>query len=273
MSERMLDRFRKLRRRIRHALSLPGWVLFRLANRGYTYSGRFAGIADGLSQDEVAAMLARHEELLRSVTAGRPGLRFLEIGIGSEPIVERMRLLQANGTRYTGVDFESVCADHRQTLARAGVPVSDIEFLGNRTGTYAWTLFELVRAGRRFDVVYLDGHHTFYVDLPAFLLADRVLEPGGWLLIDDIRWTLGSFRQSMIRNFSTWRFYHSMYDWSAYSADQQSVPHIGWIAQDLVIGELGYGIAASRSTPYWWALRKPPHDLARDVPAELSVLG
>lgn len=268
----MLDRVRTMLRRMRHVLELPGWGLFRVLNRGYTYSGRFARIADGPSDEEVSAVLTRQEALLRSVTAGQPGLRFLEIGIGPEPIVDRMRLFEAKGTSYTGVDFDSVCRHHRRMLARAGVAGEAIEYLGNETGTYAWTLFDLMRAGRRFDVVYLDGHHTFYVDLPAFILADRVLESGGWLLIDDIRWTLGGFRQSLTRHFSAWRFYHSMYEWSAYTEEQRWVPHIGLIAEGLVIGELGYGLDASRSTPYWWALRKPPHDLPTDVPPELSVL-
>lgn len=269
----MLSTLRKVRRRVRHALGLPAWLVFSLSHRGYRRFGQSLGLAGGLSRLDAAAIVARHEEILRSFVVGRPDLRFLEIGIGAEPIIGRMKLLRESGTIYTGVDFDSVCRDHLGTLVRAGFPVEGVEYIGNRTGTYAWTLFDLMRSGRRFDVVYLDGHHTFYVDLPAFVLADRLLEPGGWLLVDDIRWTLAALRQTLTRQFSAWRFYHRQYDWSVYTGEQRSIPHVGLIAEALLIRELGYGLDETRSTPYWWALRKPPHDLPTAANPGLSVLG
>ena len=41
----------------------------------------------------------------------------------------------------------------------------------------------------RFDFVYLDGAHNWFVDGLAFFLADRLLRPGGWIILDDIDWT------------------------------------------------------------------------------------
>src|SRR4029078_12111045 len=99
-------------------------------------------------------------------------------------------------------DFAAVCDHHRAEFQAAGVDLSKVRFLSNRVGTYAWPLTELVRTGEQFDVIYLDGHHTFYVDLPALLLADLLLKPGGFMLLDDIVWTLNFMKRQLyhVRN-------------------------------------------------------------------------
>ncbi len=258
-------------RRLRHALQLPSWLLFRFRHRRYRFAGRFAGVADGMSSEEVENHLQRHEESLRDLLTARPGLRFLEIGIGPYPNIDRLRLLLAHGVEYTGVDFASVCESHALEIRRAGLSSDLVKFVPNTTGTYAWNLFEMLGAGRRFDVVYLDGHHTFYVDVPAAFLGDRLLEPGGMFLVDDIRWSLGAFQVTLLRHFSVWRFYHAMYDFSAYTFEQRSLPHMGLMAQRILVGDLGYGVDQSHSTPYWWALQKPPHDFPLGVPEAWTV--
>ncbi len=45
-------------------------------------------------------------------------------------------------------------------------------------------------AGPSFDFCYLDGAHTWDVDGFAFLLLDRLMKPGGWVLFDDLDWSL-----------------------------------------------------------------------------------
>jgi len=260
-----------LTRRLQHSILLPAWLLFRLRRRDYRFAGRYGGVADGMTDQQVEDHLATHERYLRESLTSSPGLRFLEIGIGPTPNIERLRLLIANGVRYTGVDFASVCESHLREIERAGLSSDSIEFAPNMTGTYAWTLFEMLGQGRRFDVVYLDGHHTFYVDVPAVFLADRLLEPGGRFLVDDIRWSLGAFQISLTRHFSVWRFYHTMYDFSAYTPNQRSLPHIGLLAERVLVGELGYSVDGALSTRYWWTLRKPPHELPAGIPVELAL--
>jgi predicted O-methyltransferase YrrM len=66
--------------------------------------------------------------------------------------------------------------------------------------SYTWFLHDTLRAQRNvagevepcYDFVFLDGAHTWDVDALAFTLADRLLVPGGWLLFDDLDWTLGA---------------------------------------------------------------------------------
>jgi SAM-dependent methyltransferase len=269
--ELRVQRLEVLYVRLKHARLLPSWLLFRLRHRNYDFSGRYGGVADGMTATEVGQQLALHEGFLRELLTGRRGLRFLEIGIGPRPNIERLRLLLSHGVKYTGVDFASVCDLHELEIRRAGLPSDAVEFARNTTGTYAWTLFDMLGSGRRFDLVYLDGHHTFYVDMPAMCLADRLLEPGGLFLVDDIRWTLGAFQASLLRFFSVWRFYHTMYDFSAYTTEQRSLPHVGLMAQRILVHELGYGIDPAHSTPYWWTLRRPPHELRAGVPPDLAI--
>lgn len=40
------------------------------------------------------------------------------------------------------------------------------------------------------DFCYIDGAHTWADDGLAFLLADKLLKPGGWMLFDDMAWTI-----------------------------------------------------------------------------------
>jgi len=41
----------------------------------------------------------------------------------------------------------------------------------------------------RFDLCYVDGAHSWFVDALAFFLVDRLLRPGGWIIFDDLEWT------------------------------------------------------------------------------------
>lgn len=57
--------------------------------------------------------------------------------------------------------------------------------------SFTWRLMRMLEDGRgeRFDLVYLDGGHSWDVTGFAFFLVDRLLRPGGWLIFDDIDWT------------------------------------------------------------------------------------
>ncbi len=58
--------------------------------------------------------------------------------------------------------------------------------------TYNWRLRAFLHMDPRpeFDLVYLDGAHLFEPDALAFLLAERMLAPGGYMIFDDLNWTL-----------------------------------------------------------------------------------
>lgn len=60
--------------------------------------------------------------------------------------------------------------------------------------SYTWALMRMLEQDPqpRFDFVYVDGAHLWDVDGFAFFLLDRLVEPGGWVLFDDMNWTLES---------------------------------------------------------------------------------
>lgn len=56
-----------------------------------------------------------------------------------------------------------------------------------------WLLRELERDPTpRFDFCFIDGAHSWDADGFAFFLAEKLLRPGGWLLLDDLDWSFAS---------------------------------------------------------------------------------
>jgi predicted O-methyltransferase YrrM len=56
---------------------------------------------------------------------------------------------------------------------------------------FNWRLMKMLDDGKgpRFDLVYLDGGHTWDATGFAFFLVDKLLRTGGWLIFDDIDWS------------------------------------------------------------------------------------
>jgi predicted O-methyltransferase YrrM len=101
------------------------------------------------------------------------------------------------GGRLTTVDFAGAAYDPppEDVLARAGV--ADRVEIVRRYSSYTWWLKEQVQARSdahgnvepRFDFVYLDGAKNWTIDGLAVVLVEKLLRPGGWLLLDDLDWT------------------------------------------------------------------------------------
>jgi len=106
--------------------------------------------------------------------------------------------LEANGSgRLTTVDFAGAAYDPapEAVLARAGV-AGRVRIV-REFSSYTWWLKEQVqarsdRAGNvepLYDFVYLDGAKHWTIDGLAVVLVEKLLRPGGWLLMDDLDWT------------------------------------------------------------------------------------
>jgi predicted O-methyltransferase YrrM len=149
-----------------------------------------AGVAGGTSP-------RRGEELYRFVRDTRPH-RILELGFASG--VSTLYLasaLEANDHGHiTSVDICS--ALDRQPRADALVEMAG---LGHRVDliyeetSYTWFLQRMLRKQLRddrieplYDFAFLDGAHLWDPDALAVLLIDRLLRPGGWILMDDLDW-------------------------------------------------------------------------------------
>src|SRR3954471_15398521 len=105
--------------------------------------------------------------------------------------------LASGGAHVTTVDFAGAAYDPppETTLARAGV--AGRVTIVREYSSYTWWLKEQVAARAdahgnvepAYDFVYLDGAKNWTVDGLAVVLAEKLLRPGGWLLMDDLGWT------------------------------------------------------------------------------------
>jgi len=93
------------------------------------------------------------------------------------------------GGRVTTVDrfrFEGPAPE--ETLERAGI-AELVEIVRVPDSSYCLWLTGQTHGGPSLDFCYLDGAHDLHVDGVAALLAEQLLRPGGWLLLDDLDWT------------------------------------------------------------------------------------
>jgi predicted O-methyltransferase YrrM len=106
--------------------------------------------------------------------------------------------LAANGRGHlTTVDHGGAAYDPapETVLARAGL--TERVTIAREHSSYNWFLKDQIElasddAGNcvpRYDFCYLDGCKNFNVDGLAVVLIERLLRPGGWLLMDDLEWT------------------------------------------------------------------------------------
>ena len=75
-----------------------------------------------------------------------------------------------------------------------------VRFVVRDDSSYDWYLKELIEEQSDnhgncepiFDFCYLDGAHNWTIDGLAVFLVEKLLKPGGWLLLDDLEWSYAS---------------------------------------------------------------------------------
>src|SRR5918999_1784722 len=88
-------------------------------------------------------------------------------------------------------------------IVHSGAGVRDRVTIVREFSSYTWWLKERIeeRADAHgnvepcFDFVYLDGAKNWTIDGFAVVLAEKLLRPGGWLLMDVLEWTYGADRE------------------------------------------------------------------------------
>ena len=113
--------------------------------------------------------------------------------------------------------------------------------------SYTWALMRYLEQTPmpRFDFVYVDGAHLWDVDGFAFSLVDQLLEPGGWILFDDLDWSLA--RSPSMSQLPQVR---------ALPKIQQQTSQVRKVFELLVMRHPGYG--DFRDGDNWgWARKRP----------------
>jgi predicted O-methyltransferase YrrM len=109
--------------------------------------------------------------------------------------------LEANGRgQVTTVDHAGAAFDPtpEDVIARAGL--AHRVTIVREHSSYNWFLKEQIEAASdaagnctpRYDFCYLDGSKNWNIDGLAVVLIEKLLQPDGWLLMDDLEWTYQS---------------------------------------------------------------------------------
>ena len=177
-------------------------------------------------------------KLYEHVRAARPG-HVLEIGTahGVSACYLAAALEENGGGRLTTVDhsgagYADPTAD--ELFQKTGLG-RFIERLLIDDSSYTWWLKRQVEdrsddAGnveRGYDFCFLDGAHNWTIDGLAVLLLERLLKPGGWLLLDDLDWTYAGHGQEIALSPPSEKMF-------SMSSDELRTPHVAAIV-DLII--------------------------------------
>jgi predicted O-methyltransferase YrrM len=95
-----------------------------------------------------------------------------------------------------------------------------------------------------YDFCFLDGAKNWTIDSAAFFLMDKLLEPEGWILFDDLQWSYAG-KQDEGKKKSDGVFLHEM------GPDEIQQPHIELIFQLLVMQHPDYANFMIKDN--WWA--------------------
>lgn len=115
--------------------------------------------------------------------------------------------------------------------------------------SYTWELGRMVRDGRRalFDFCYFDGGHTWDPTGFGFVLVDMLLKPGGWIIFDDLDWTI---EKSIARSEGRASAY------ARFSEDERQARNVRMVFETIV-PHLGYDSLSEEPRFHWGIARKP----------------
>lgn len=114
--------------------------------------------------------------------------------------------------------------------------------------SYTWEMAKMIRANPRpqFDLCYFDGGHTWDATGFGFVLVDLLLRPGGWIVFDDLQWTMDAAMQEMAK---------VPRHWLACSPDERAAPAVQLVF-DLLVPHLGYTDRRTANSGQWGIARK-----------------
>lgn len=117
--------------------------------------------------------------------------------------------------------------------------------------SFTWELWRMLDADPRpqFDLVFHDAFHTWDVVGYGFFLTDKLLRPGGWMLFDDMYWTINHLPEEK-RGAR-----------ARYPAEERSIAAVGEAFRLLVREHPDYtGSRIDNDGQWGWARKRPRSD-------------
>jgi predicted O-methyltransferase YrrM len=227
-----------------------------------------ARIVEGIPAPHTTARRGR--VLYEHIRENRPE-NLLELGTargGSAVFIAAA--LEANGAGHlTSVDstrWQWLNPTPHQVLekARLGRWVS----LDKRFSSYTWFLKAEIEkrldstgsVHPEYDFIFLDGSKNWSTDGLAVILAERLLRPGGWLLLDDLGWSYEKYNQAPR---------HYEIEIAKLSDEERIQPHLRAVFDLLIRTNPAFDLFVIQDNWWGWA-RKSPHMTRRTSGGVLS---
>ena len=160
------------------------------------------------------------------------------------------------GGRVTTVDHVSAAYEPgpQQVLEQVGL-AHRVDVARTDASSYTWWLKDRIaersdehgNCEPAYDFCYLDGSHDWTVDGFAALLVEKLLRPGGWLLLDDLDWT---FEGNETREQSEGIRYRL-------SPDERTQPHMRAVFDLLLRQHPSFTEFRDQDLDWGWAKKAP----------------
>ena len=127
------------------------------------------------------------------IVAGNEAPVIAELGVGIGATTIQFATRMANKGSIHIFDFAESVEELRRDLADRGfINVIPHGNTGRHWDSYHWSLAKMLdeeKPDTTFDLIYIDGAHTYLHDALAFFMCDRLLKVGGLMLFDDYEWS------------------------------------------------------------------------------------
>jgi predicted O-methyltransferase YrrM len=189
--------------------------------------------------------------------------RFLRDFINTHDLAELLELgfFHGKSTAFMAAILEELGRGHITTMdlkaARNRRPsiatvLSDLQLTQRATPIYShrsftWELRRLLAQSPRpsFDFCYIDGAHTWDGTGFSFLLVDLLLKPGGWVIFDDLDWSIATSHAAM----------KNMDRYAAYSDEEKQAKQVREVWQILAPAR---GYHMSEEERFRWGIAQKP---------------
>jgi hypothetical protein len=133
-----------------------------------------------------------------------------------------------------------------------------VDLLRVPDSSYTWFLKDQVEARSDssgncspcYDFCFLDGAHNFTIDGLSVVLLEKLLSPGGWLLLDDLNWTYKGYDDAIGHVPRPDKMY-------ALSEAERTTPHVRAVFELIVKQHPSFTDLRDTDGAWGWARKAP----------------